>query len=60
MVYAVLMAYDFTGISSIVDIGGGEGKIPIEDLGVNPEMRGTVFDTASIIGRARQKLDNSA
>jgi hypothetical protein len=54
------MAYDFTGISSIVDIGGGEGKIPIEDLGVNPEMRGTVFDTASIIGRARQKLDNSA
>jgi O-methyltransferase domain/Dimerisation domain len=27
LAYAVLMAYDFTGISSIVDIGGGEGQL---------------------------------
>jgi O-methyltransferase domain len=27
MANAVLMAYDFAGISSIVDIGGGEGKL---------------------------------
>jgi ubiquinone/menaquinone biosynthesis C-methylase UbiE len=60
LAYAVLMAYDFAGISSIVDIGGGEGKFLEKVLEVNPEMWGIVFDTVSTIGRARQKLDNSA
>jgi hypothetical protein len=60
LVYAVLMVYDFTGISSIVDVGGGEGKFLEKILRVNPEMKGTVFDTASTIARARQKLDNRA
>jgi O-methyltransferase/methyltransferase family protein len=27
LAYAVLIAYDFAGISSIVDIGGGQGKL---------------------------------
>jgi hypothetical protein len=58
LVYAVLMAYDFAGIPSIVDIGGGEGKFLEKILRLNPEMKGTVFDTASTIGRVRQKLDN--
>src|SRR5712692_66830 len=36
LAYAVLMAYDFTGISSIVDIGGGQGKLLAKLLQVNP------------------------
>jgi hypothetical protein len=60
LAYAVLMAYDFAGISSIVDIGGGQGKLLGRILQFNPEMRGTVFDTPSTIERARQQLGNDA
>jgi hypothetical protein len=60
LVYAVLMAYDFAGISSIVDIGGGEGKFLEKFLELNPDVRGTVFDTASTIGRVKQGLESNA
>jgi len=58
LAYAVLMAYDFAGVSSIVDIGGGQGKLLEKILQFNPHMRGTVFDTASTIERAKQLPDN--
>src|SRR5712692_10339508 len=60
LAYAVLMAYDFAGISSIVDIGGGQGNLLGRILQFNPEMRGTVFDTPSTIERAKQQLGNNA
>ena len=60
LAYAVLMAYDFAGISSIVDIGGGQGKLLGRILQFNPEIRGTVFDTPSTIERAKQQLGNHA
>src|SRR5580692_934249 len=60
LAYAVLMAYDFAGISSIVDIGGGQGKLMGRILQFNPEMRGTVFDTPSTIERGKLQLDNDA
>jgi len=60
LAYAVLMAYDFTGISSIVDIGGGHGTLLEKILQFNPEIRGTVFDTASTIERAKQQAGNNA
>ncbi len=60
LAYAVLMAYDFAGISSIVDIGGGQGKLLEAILQFNPDIRGTVFDTASTIQRSQQQLGNNA
>jgi SAM-dependent methyltransferase len=60
LAYAVLMAYDFTEISSIVDIGGGHGKFLEKILQFNPDIRGTVFDTASTIERAKQQLRDNA
>jgi hypothetical protein len=60
LAYAVLMAYDFAGISSIVDIGGGQGKLLEKILQFNPDIKGTVFDTASTIERAEQQLGNNA
>jgi O-methyltransferase domain/Dimerisation domain len=56
--YALLMAYDFTGIYSIVDIGGGQGKLLERILQFNPGMMGTVFDTASTIQSAEQLSRN--
>jgi SAM-dependent methyltransferase len=58
LAYAVLMAYDFTGISSIVDIGGGEGKLLRKILELNPEMRGTVLDMPATIETANQQLSD--
>src|SRR5580693_4378282 len=60
LAYAVLMAYDFAGISAIVDVGGGQGKLLEKILQFNPDMRGTVFDTTSTIERAREQLGNTA
>jgi hypothetical protein len=59
LAYAILMAYDFAGISSIVDVGGGQGKLLEKILQCNPGIRGTVFDTASTIERADQQLGNN-
>jgi O-methyltransferase/methyltransferase family protein len=58
LAYAVLIAYDFAGISSIVDIGGGHGKLLEKILQFNPDIKGTVFDTASTIERAKQQPRN--
>lgn len=60
LAYAVLMAYDFAGISSIVDVGGGQGKFLEKILQFNPHITGTVFDTASTIERAKQCRGNDA
>jgi SAM-dependent methyltransferase len=60
LAYAVLMAYDFAGISSIVDIGGGQGKLLEKILQFTPDITGTVFDTASTIERAKHGLGNDA
>jgi hypothetical protein len=59
LAYAVLMAYNFAGISCIVDVGGGQGDLLEKILQFNPDTRGTVFDTASTIERAKQQGDNA-
>jgi hypothetical protein len=46
LAYAVVFAYDFAGISSVVDVGGGEGRFLEKILEFYPGMRGTVFDSA--------------
>jgi hypothetical protein len=59
LAYAILMAYDFGGISSVVDVGGGQGTLLEKILQFNPDMRGTVFDTASTIERTKQLHGNN-
>lgn len=51
--YAVLMAYDFSGISSMVDIGGGEGAFLRKILELHPEIDGTVFDLEPALKKAQ-------
>ena len=60
LAYAVLMAYDFAAISSIVDVGGGQGKFLEKVLQFNPHITGTVLDTALTIERAKQCAGNDA
>jgi len=41
---AVLRSYDFSGISHLMDVGGGSGELLGAIALKNPHLRGTVFD----------------
>src|ERR1700730_13060701 len=55
LAYAVLTAYDFARISSIVDIGGGKGKLLRKILELNQEMIGAVLDMPRTIETVNQE-----
>src|ERR1700751_4849246 len=55
LAHAVLLAYDFSRISFLVDVGGGQGKFLSTILQLHPEMKGTVFDQPSTIEQAEQR-----
>ena len=46
---AVLATYDFSGISRIVDVGGGRGELISAILKANPNMQGVLFDRPAAI-----------
>jgi hypothetical protein len=45
---AVAEAYDFRGINSIVDVGGGQGLLLGIILENNPHMKGTLYDVPHV------------
>jgi SAM-dependent methyltransferase len=49
LAYAVLLAYDFSRISSFVDVGGGEGELSRRILELNPQMTGIVLDSSNAV-----------
>jgi hypothetical protein len=51
LAYAVVLAYDLGCVSSIVDVGGGNGRFLETILEIYPEIQGTVFDCATTIER---------
>ena len=53
---AVVAAYDFDGIETIVDVGGGHGSLIAAILKANPTMRGVLFDQANVISSAESTL----
>ena len=59
LAYAVLMAYDFSAITSIVDVGGGQGGFLKKILEFHPEMDGTVFDLPSTIETTQEYLNGA-
>jgi len=59
LAHAVLMAYDFSGISSLVDVGGGEGRLLRRVLELNPGMTGIVFDLPKTIEAVNRELSDN-
>jgi len=53
-IHAVLGAYDFAGIGTLIDVAGGHGSLLAALLQANPAMRGVLFDMPSVIAGARQ------
>ncbi|HEV2615096.1 MAG TPA: methyltransferase [Candidatus Acidoferrales bacterium] len=50
---AVVDAYSFEGIHTIVDVGGGHGFLLATILARNPQMRGTLYDAPHVVEGAK-------
>ena len=48
--------YDFSGLKTILDVGGGNGALLLGILGAHPHLRGVVFDQPHVIERAKQQI----
>jgi hypothetical protein len=51
---AIAAAYKFSGIRTLVDVGGGYGSLLATILKANPKLKGVLFDLPSVISGARQ------
>jgi len=51
---AIVDVYDFSGVNTLTDVGGGLGALMAEILIVNPLMNGVVADIPSVIQKARK------
>jgi hypothetical protein len=56
---AVVLAYDFSGITSIVDVGGGEGELLIKIVELYPETSGIVFDLGNAFGSPKRTVSSA-
>lgn len=55
-VSAVLDAYDFSGISRLVDVGGGHGLFLSSALAKYAQMKGIIFDDPKVVQGAQEVL----
>jgi hypothetical protein len=53
---AVVEAYDFSGFSKIVDVGGGHGFLLASILKKNPQLRGVLYEIPAIISEQDSML----
>ena len=60
VVPAVLEAYDFSGIGTLLDVAGGRGALMRGILKKYPQMKGVVVDLEHVITAARQDPLNQA
>ena len=56
---AILSQYDFAGINTLVDIGGGHGGLITSILQHYPGMNGILFDSPQVIEGAKAPVDAS-
>jgi hypothetical protein len=55
---AVLLSYDFSGTRSLVDVGGGCGRLLTSILRMYPSIQGTLFDMPPVVAAAQGKLES--
>lgn len=53
---AMVAAYDFSGVSTVVDVGGGQGALLMAILQANPGLRGALFDLPHVVAGATATL----
>ena len=55
---AATLAYDFSGIQTLADIGGGHGVLLGKILKSNPSMLGILFDSSHVIEGAMRHIES--
>ena len=53
---AVAKAYDFSGLKTLVDIGGGTGNLIAAILAATPGLKGLIYDLPHVAAAARDRL----
>jgi len=53
---AMLDAYDFSGIHTLADVGGGNGSMIAAVLQRYPQLKGILYDLGHVIGRAKTTI----
>lgn len=56
---AIVEAYDFSSIKTIVDVGGGEGRLLAAILQKNPNLKGILLEMPHLIKAASNLLEQS-
>jgi len=56
--HAVLLSYDFSGMKSVVDVGGGYGKLLTSILEVYPDLQGVLVDLPAVISGASERIES--
>jgi hypothetical protein len=54
---AIVAAADFSGIETLIDVGGGNATLLAAILKANPSLRGVLYDTDKVVATARPVLD---
>jgi orsellinic acid C2-O-methyltransferase len=54
---AVTAVYDFSGLGTIIDVGGGNGTLLAGILRATPSLRGVLFDLPHVAERAKKRLE---
>lgn len=54
---ALVAAYDFSVARTVVDIGGGQGRLLATVLGAYPALRGVLFDQPQVVAGAASLLE---
>ncbi len=57
MAAALTESYDFSGLSTVVDVGGGRGALLLAILKAHPHLRGILFDRAPTVAGAERDPD---
>lgn len=55
----VSAAYDFSGVGTVVDVGGGHGRLLTEILAAYPALNGILYDRPNVVDMARPHLESS-
>ena len=53
---AMIDAYDYTGVNTLVDIGGGNGTVLTAVLKKYPAIKGVLYDLPGVIERAKKNI----
>jgi hypothetical protein len=56
---AIVQAYDFSRLGTLVDVGGGHGELLAAILTANPGLRGVLFDQPHVVDGAHELIERA-